>query len=241
MPGIVLGTADPKEEHANIATGLYSQEIAYAQASVDMQDTWRMLIGGDADGGLTAVAVGIAKLGEPAVLATHKEASSFVGTGRALSAAAGRLSYVHGLKVCCCLPAVCLPPVLARRYCITQAIMPSDAWPCIITQGLCQKRPCVEPVLHRCFCLSYVLLVIFLAVYLGFCSKRTILKSALLPPSSASKNNLRIAQMVNMLGRGPASASTQHAPPLSSLRTWCAAAYATTAARGASLWVSICP
>ena len=70
---------------------------------VDMQDTWRMLIGGDTDGGLTTVAVGIAKLGEPAVLAAHKEASSFVGTGRALSAAAGRLSYVHGLKVCCCL------------------------------------------------------------------------------------------------------------------------------------------
>ena len=61
-----------------------------------------MLVGGDADGAMTAVAVGIAKLGEAAVLATHKEASGFVGTGRALSAAAGRLSYVHGLKVCCC-------------------------------------------------------------------------------------------------------------------------------------------
>ena len=58
-----------------------------------------MLIGGDADGALTAVAVGIAKLGEAAVLAGHKETSSFLGTGRALSAAAGRLSYVHGLKV----------------------------------------------------------------------------------------------------------------------------------------------
>ena len=66
---------------------------------MNMQDTWRMLIRGDTDGGLTAVAVGIAKLGEPAVLATQKEASSFMGTGRALSAAAGRLSYVHGLKV----------------------------------------------------------------------------------------------------------------------------------------------
>ena len=59
-----------------------------------------MLIGGDSDGGLTAVAVGIAKLGEPAVVSAHKEASSFVGTGWALSAAAGRLSYVHGLKAC---------------------------------------------------------------------------------------------------------------------------------------------
>lgn len=63
------------------------------------QDTWAMLAGGDADGRLTAVAVGVAKLGEPAVLAVHKDASSFVGTGRALSVAAGRLSYIHGLKV----------------------------------------------------------------------------------------------------------------------------------------------
>ena len=59
-----------------------------------------MLLGGDSTPvSLTAVAVGIAKLGEPAAVAGHKEASSFTGTGRALSAAAGRLSYVHGLKV----------------------------------------------------------------------------------------------------------------------------------------------
>ena len=58
-----------------------------------------MMAGGDADGRLTAVAVGVAKLGEPAVLATHVGASSFIGTGRALSVAAGRLSYIHGLKV----------------------------------------------------------------------------------------------------------------------------------------------
>lgn len=58
-----------------------------------------MLAGGDADGRLTAVAVGVAKLGEPALVTAHKDASSFVGTGRALSAAAGRISYVHGLKV----------------------------------------------------------------------------------------------------------------------------------------------
>ena len=57
-----------------------------------------MLAGGDADGGLTAVAVGIAKLGEPAAVAGYKEASSFLGTGRALSVAAGRISYMHGLK-----------------------------------------------------------------------------------------------------------------------------------------------
>lgn len=52
---------------------------------------------------LTAVAVGIAKLGEPAVVAAGLAAataagSSYVGTGRALSAAAGRLSYCFGLK-----------------------------------------------------------------------------------------------------------------------------------------------
>ena len=79
-----------------------------------------MLAGGDSSGGLTAVAVGIAKLGEPAVMAMHKEASSFTGTGRALSAAAGRLSYMHGLRVrpnlascqerSCSAPAVTRPP-----------------------------------------------------------------------------------------------------------------------------------
>ncbi len=57
-----------------------------------------MLLGRDSDSRLTAVAVGIAKLGEPAAVAGHKDTSSFVGTGRALSVAAGRLSYVHGLK-----------------------------------------------------------------------------------------------------------------------------------------------
>ena len=60
-----------------------------------------------ADGGKgqqqTAVAVGIAKLGEPAAVAAGNAAavaagSSYVGTGRALSAAAGRISYCYGLK-----------------------------------------------------------------------------------------------------------------------------------------------
>ena len=56
-----------------------------------------------AAGQLTAVAVGIAKLGEPALVSGASAAataagSSFVGTGRALSAAAGRLSFVFGLK-----------------------------------------------------------------------------------------------------------------------------------------------
>jgi acyl transferase domain-containing protein len=52
----------------------------------------------DAGGSKTAVAVAIAKLGEPAVVAQFAGGGSFIGTGRALSAAAGRLSYVYGLK-----------------------------------------------------------------------------------------------------------------------------------------------
>ncbi|BDA51455.1 probable oleandomycin polyketide synthase, modules 5 and 6 [Coccomyxa sp. Obi] len=68
------------------------------QQRVMLEDTWGILAGGDTYGRLTAVAVGVAKLGEPAVLAAHKDASSFIGTGRALSVAAGRISYIHGLK-----------------------------------------------------------------------------------------------------------------------------------------------
>lgn len=45
------------------------------------------------------VAVAIAKLGEAAVVGRYTGGGSFIGTGRALSAAAGRLSYVYGLKV----------------------------------------------------------------------------------------------------------------------------------------------
>ena len=55
--------------------------------------------GGGQGGRRTAVAVAIAKLGEPAVVAGFTGGGSFVGTGRALSAAAGRLSYFYGLKV----------------------------------------------------------------------------------------------------------------------------------------------
>jgi acyl transferase domain-containing protein len=51
----------------------------------------------------TAVAIGIARLGDPPLVAHNIAAavssgSAYVGTGRALSAAAGRLSYVHGLR-----------------------------------------------------------------------------------------------------------------------------------------------
>ena len=59
--------------------------------------------GGSTSGSCTAVMVAIAKLGEPAGVAAGSAAavaagSSFIGTGRALSAAAGRLSYCYGLK-----------------------------------------------------------------------------------------------------------------------------------------------
>ena len=72
----------------------------------------------------TAVSVAIAKLGEPSVVAAGNAAavaagSSFVGTGRALSAAAGRISYVYGLRgpssergplrLWCCSPHCRLP------------------------------------------------------------------------------------------------------------------------------------
>ena len=51
-------------------------------------------------GETTAVAVGIARLGEPAiVLEASKQGGGFVASGRASSVAAGRLSYVNGLKV----------------------------------------------------------------------------------------------------------------------------------------------
>lgn len=54
----------------------------------------------DAGGEVTAVAVGIAKLGEPAVaVQASKHGGGFVASGRASSVAAGRLSYVNGLKV----------------------------------------------------------------------------------------------------------------------------------------------
>ena len=54
----------------------------------------------DVGGECTAVAVGIAKLGEPAVVSeASKQGGSFVASGRASSVAAGRLSYVNGLKV----------------------------------------------------------------------------------------------------------------------------------------------
>lgn len=55
----------------------------------------------EADTGLeqTVVAIAIAKLSEPAVVAAQTRHGSFAGTGKALSVAAGRLSYTHGLKV----------------------------------------------------------------------------------------------------------------------------------------------
>ena len=63
------------------------------------QETWAMLPP-DAGSETTAIAVGIAKLGEPAVaLQAAKYGGGFVASGRASSVAAGRLSYVNGLKV----------------------------------------------------------------------------------------------------------------------------------------------
>lgn len=57
----------------------------------------------DSSGEQTVVAVAIAKLSEPAVVVAAPIRGSFGGTGKAASAAAGRLSYTYGLKVlpCC--------------------------------------------------------------------------------------------------------------------------------------------
>ena len=64
---------------------------------MSVQGTWGLL-DSDSDTHHTVVAVGIAKLSEPAVVTQQKSHGSFAGTGRALSVAAGRLSYIHGLK-----------------------------------------------------------------------------------------------------------------------------------------------
>ena len=63
----------------------------------------------DTAGETTAVAVGIAKLGEPAiVLEASRHGGGFVASGRASSVAAGRLSYAYGLKAGFHL-LICLP------------------------------------------------------------------------------------------------------------------------------------
>lgn len=75
------------------------REKAQSDAFLHLQETWRMLPA-DAGGKSTAVAIAIAKLGEPAVvLEASKQGGGFVASGRASSVAAGRLSYVNGLKV----------------------------------------------------------------------------------------------------------------------------------------------
>ena len=63
-----------------------------------VQETWGLL-GADTDTEQTVVAVAIARLSEPALVTHQMSHGSFAGTGKALSVAAGRLSYTHGLKV----------------------------------------------------------------------------------------------------------------------------------------------
>ena len=63
------------------------------------QECWGLLAP-DGPSDLTAVAVGLAKLGDPAVLLkAAKSGGGFVASGKAPSVAAGRLSYIHALKV----------------------------------------------------------------------------------------------------------------------------------------------
>lgn len=62
------------------------------------QESWNLLPH-EEDALMTSVAVGIAKLGEPPYVASSKGGAAFTASGRALSVAAGRLSFVYGLKV----------------------------------------------------------------------------------------------------------------------------------------------
>lgn len=77
-----------------------------------MQDARALVAAPDAESGQpTAVAIGIAKLAEPAfvlhaALTSSGGGGGYIGTGRALSAAAGRLSYFYGLRVRFSLPSV---------------------------------------------------------------------------------------------------------------------------------------
>ena len=83
-----VGTTAAKHAHQTVRT---------TGGCVLVQETAGLLTP-DAGSSKTAVAVAIAKLGEPAVVTQFAGGGSFIGTGRALSAAAGRLSYMYGLK-----------------------------------------------------------------------------------------------------------------------------------------------
>ena len=77
----------------------------------------------DAGAQQTVVAVAIAKLSEPAVVVAAPVRGSFGGTGKAVSVAAGRLSYVYGLKVG--LPGAAR--WLQARQCCTGLLHPATA------------------------------------------------------------------------------------------------------------------
>ena len=64
-----------------------------------LQGAWE-LVSADKGSNLTVEGVGIARIGEAPVVAMHAGGRAFQGTGRALSAAAGRLSYIYSLKAC---------------------------------------------------------------------------------------------------------------------------------------------
>jgi len=84
-------------------------------------------------GTTTVVAVGIAKLGEPQLVAVGGSAgvaagSSLVSTGRALSAAAGRLSYAFGL---------CGPCIAVDTACSSSLVSVGYAFDCMTNASGC--------------------------------------------------------------------------------------------------------
>ncbi len=80
----------------------------------------------DTDASLTVVAVGIARLGEAPVVATHTGGRAFQGTGRALSAAAGRLSYIYDLKARLRMCHMHGRPQLRKQYAMQRTAVHSD-------------------------------------------------------------------------------------------------------------------
>ena len=106
----VRGRGDPAcDASPHCACPCAEAALMDPQQRLLLEESAGLLLPDSSARGQTAVSVGIAKLGEPVAVAAACAAavaagSSFVGTGRALSAAAGRLSYCYGLRGPCGAP-----------------------------------------------------------------------------------------------------------------------------------------